>query len=82
MIVELCSTTDVRDEDNMACRGGRKDVVQYLVEELKMYLGEIYIHVLTSPRFHYLLCPRLPFVSASVRFIRHSRYSNYCMCLN
>ncbi len=48
MIVELCSTTDVRDKNNMtplhlACEGGSKDVVQYLVEELKMDVGEIYI---------------------------------------
>ncbi len=46
MIVELCSTTDVRDKDNRtplhwACEGGSKDVVQYLVEELKMDVGEI-----------------------------------------
>ncbi len=46
MIVELCSTTDVRDKVNMtplhyACVGGSKDVVQYLVEELKMDVGEI-----------------------------------------
>ncbi len=46
MIVELCSTTDVRDKDNRtplhwACSGGSKDVVQYLVEELKMDVGEI-----------------------------------------
>ncbi len=46
VIVELCSTTDVRDENNMtllhwACFGGNKDVVQYLVEELKMDVGEI-----------------------------------------
>ncbi len=46
MIVELCSTTDVRDKDNWtplhwACVGGSKDVVQYLVEELKMDVGEI-----------------------------------------
>ncbi len=39
MIVELCSTTDVRDKDNRtplhcACVGGCKDVVQYLVEEV------------------------------------------------
>ncbi len=46
MIVELCSTTDVRDKDNMtlvhlACHGESKDLVQYLVEELKMDVGEI-----------------------------------------
>ncbi len=46
MIVELCSTTDVRGKYNMsplhlACEGGSKDVVQYLVEELKMDVGEI-----------------------------------------
>ncbi len=46
MIVELCSTTDVRDNDDetplhTACGGGSKDVVQYLVEELKMDVGEI-----------------------------------------
>ena len=46
MIVELCSTTDVRDKDNMtplhqACIWGNKDVVQYLVEERKMDVGEI-----------------------------------------
>ncbi len=46
MIVELCSTTDVRDKDNRtplhyACVEGSKDVVQYLVEELKMDVGEI-----------------------------------------
>ncbi len=46
MIVELCSTTDVRDDYNKtplhwACQGGSKDVVQYLVEELKMNVGEI-----------------------------------------
>ncbi len=46
MIVELCSTTDVRDKDNMTlvdwiCEGASKDVVQYLVEELKMDVGEI-----------------------------------------
>ncbi len=45
MIVELCSTTDVRDKDNrtplhLACKGGSKDVVQYLVEELKIDVGE------------------------------------------
>ena len=46
MIVELCSTTDVRDNYNMtplhwACVRGSKDLVQYLVEELKMDVGEI-----------------------------------------
>ncbi len=46
MIVELCFTTDVRDNDNMtplhwASAVGRKDVVQYLVEEGKMDVGEI-----------------------------------------
>ena len=46
MIVELCSTTDVRDVSNKtplhyACMGGSKDLVQYLVE-LKMDVGEIY----------------------------------------
>ncbi len=46
MIVELCFTTDVRDKDNMtpfhwACWRGSKDVVQYLVEERKMDVGEI-----------------------------------------
>ncbi len=46
MIVELCSTTDVRGENNktlvhLACLGGSKDLVQYLVEELKMDVGEI-----------------------------------------
>ncbi len=46
MIVELCSTTDVRDKDNMtplqrACMWGKKDVVQYLVEERKIDVGEI-----------------------------------------
>ena len=46
MIVELCSTTDVRDKDNMtplhwACLGGSKDLIQYLVEEGKMDIGEI-----------------------------------------
>ncbi len=46
VIVELCSTTDVRDKYNRtplhcACVGGSKDVVQYLVEELKMDVGEI-----------------------------------------
>ncbi len=45
-IVEVYSTTDVRDEDNRtplhwACWSGSKDVVQYLVEELKMDVGEI-----------------------------------------
>ncbi len=45
-IVELCCTTDVRDKDNwtplhLACWSGSKDVVQYLVEELKMDVGEI-----------------------------------------
>ncbi len=45
MIVELCSTTDVRDKNPLhwACEGGSKDMVQYLVEELKMDVGEIYI---------------------------------------
>ncbi len=47
VIVELCSTTDVRDKDNRtplhySCVGGSKYVVQYLVEELKMDVGEIY----------------------------------------
>ena len=46
MIVELCSTTDVRDKNNMtplhwACVGGSIDVVQYLVEERKIDVGEI-----------------------------------------
>ncbi len=46
MTVELCSTTDVRGENNwtplfFACEGGSKDMVQYLVEELKMDVGEI-----------------------------------------
>ena len=46
MIVELCFTTDVRDNDNWtplhwACAVGCKDVVQYLVEEEKMDVGEI-----------------------------------------
>ena len=46
MIVELCSTTDVRDDYNrtplhVACVVGSKDLVQYLVEELKMDVGEI-----------------------------------------
>ena len=46
VVVELCSTTDVRDKDNKtplhwACVRGSKDVVQYLVEERKMDLGEI-----------------------------------------
>ncbi len=46
MIVELCSTTDVRDNDNRtplhwACGGGSKNTVQYLVEEQKMNVGEI-----------------------------------------
>ena len=46
VIVELCSTTDVRDDGNKtplhsACYGGSKDTVQYLVEELKMDVGEI-----------------------------------------
>ncbi len=46
-VVELSSTTDVRDKDNWtplhtACVGGRKDVVQYLVEELKMDVGECF----------------------------------------
>ena len=46
VIVELCSTTDVRDDYNRtalhwACNGGSKDTVQYLVEELKMDVGEI-----------------------------------------
>ncbi len=45
MIVELCSTTDVRDNSNRtplhyACMGS-KDMVQYLVEEMKMDVGEI-----------------------------------------
>ncbi len=45
-IVELCSTTDVRGKDNWtplhwACWKGSKDLVQYLVEELKMDVGEI-----------------------------------------
>ncbi len=38
-------TTDVRDKDNKtplhcACEGGSKDVVQYLVEEVKCDVGE------------------------------------------
>ncbi len=42
----LCSITDVRDKNNMtllhlACEGESKDMVQYLVEELKMDVGEI-----------------------------------------
>ncbi len=46
MIVELCFTTDVRDINNMtplhwACVRGSKDMVQYLVEEGKMDVGEI-----------------------------------------
>ena len=46
MIVELCFTTDVRDKYNMtslhwACVRGSKDVVQYLVEERKIDVGEI-----------------------------------------
>ena len=46
VIVELCSTTDVRDNGDRtplhsACLGGSKDMVQYLVEELKMDVGEI-----------------------------------------
>ncbi len=46
MIVELCSTTDVRDKDNMTLvqwvgEGASKDVVKYLVEERKMDVGEI-----------------------------------------
>ena len=46
MIVELCSTTDVRDKNNKtplhwACWGGSIDTVQYLVEEVKMDVGEI-----------------------------------------
>ena len=37
--------TDVRDEDNMtllhvACLNGHKEVVQYLVEEVKCDVGE------------------------------------------
>ena len=46
MIVELCFTTDVRDKNNYtplhwACERGSIDVVQYLVEERKMDVGEI-----------------------------------------
>ena len=46
MVVELCSTTDVRNNDNetslhSACAGGSKDLVQYLVEEVKMDVGKI-----------------------------------------
>ena len=49
MIVELCSTTDVRNGDkktllHSACSGGSKDVVQSLVEELKMDVGEISLY--------------------------------------
>ena len=45
-VLVLCSTTDVRDKDNKtplhwACEGGSIDVVQYLVEERKMDVGEI-----------------------------------------
>ncbi len=45
-VLVLCSTTDVRDKDNRtplhwACEEGSKDVVQYLVEERKMDVGEI-----------------------------------------
>ncbi len=45
-VLVLCSTTDVRDKDNKtplhwACDGGSIDVVQYLVEERKMDVGEI-----------------------------------------
>ncbi len=45
-VLVLCSTTDVRDKDNKtplhwACGGGSIDVVQYLVEEKKMDVGEI-----------------------------------------
>ena len=46
-VLVLCSTTDVRDKDNKtalywACEGRSKlDVVQYLVEERKMDVGEI-----------------------------------------
>ncbi len=41
------STTDVRDKYNKtplhwACGWGHKHVVQYLVEEAKCYVGEIY----------------------------------------
>ncbi len=47
MIAELCSTTGVRDKYNMtplhyACVEGSKDLVKYLVEELKMDVGELY----------------------------------------
>ncbi len=44
VIVELCSTTDVRDKNNrtLVHWAASKDVVQYLVEELKMdAVGEI-----------------------------------------
>ena len=41
-VLVLCSTTDVRDKSlHWACEGGSKDVVQYLVEERKMDVGEI-----------------------------------------
>ena len=45
-VLVLCSTTDVKDKDNKtllhwACEGGSIDVVQYLVEEKKMDVGEI-----------------------------------------
>ncbi len=58
MIAELCSTTDVRDKDNMtplhyACLVGRKDVVQHLLEEGKTDVGEINFIVL-------LICLLLP----------------------
>ena len=48
MILEfkLCSTTGVRDRNNWtllhcACERGNKEVVQYLVENMKMDVGEI-----------------------------------------
>ncbi len=42
----------MRDKGNrtpllLACEGGSKDVVQYLVEELKMDVGEIYNYSVT-----------------------------------
>ena len=44
-IIMLLSCTDVRAQDDMtpllsACMGGNKELVQYLVEEIKCDVGE------------------------------------------
>ena len=58
-VLVLCSTTDVRDKDNKtplhwACEGGNTDVVQYLVEQLKMDVGE-YFSLISTAHSQFLL---------------------------